>query len=258
MKKNILFSMTTVIERPDKKEQLLKALRSIHKHEPNLQKYAKIVVINEYSEAGIKADFLKKEFPWITSIVNKTRKDKGQAGSLNIILKMLGSKNKPSFDFWLHFEESWIVTKPFLKICDEAMSLGVDQLQLTEDNWEEDHDYSVVLPKTRKKIYIQTKHFPYKGYSHCIRTGNNSKSIEKLCRDFGQDEWPLWSLRPGMDRVSKILSVGLFNVSKAMWPVHFELDFALNWVLQPGGVVKAGIKCTKRQKGHVSFSETNL
>jgi hypothetical protein len=257
MKKNILFSMTTVIERSDKREQLIKALRSIHKYEPNLQKYAKIVIINEYNETGIKANFLKEEFPWITSIINKTKKNKGQARSLNLIIKMLGTKNKPKFDFWLHFEESWIVTKPFLKICNEAMAIGIDQLQLTEDNWMQDYDYSIILPDTRRKIYIQTKHFPYKGYLDCLRKGNNTNYIEKYCRDYGQDEWPLWSLRPGMDRVSKILNVGLFSTSKDMWPVHFELDCAFNWTLQPGGVVKAGIECVKRQKGHVSFSETN-
>jgi hypothetical protein len=257
MKKNILFSMTTVAERPDKRQQLIKALHSIHKHEPNLQKYAKVVIINEYSENGFKANFLKEEFPWIHAIVNKTKKDQGQAGSLNLIIKMLGTKTRPKFDFWLHFEESWIVTKPFLKICDEAMSIGIDQLQLTEDNWEEDHDYSIMLPKTRRRIYVQSKHLPYKGYVDCIRSENNYANIEKLCRDDGQDEWPLWSLRPGMDRVSKILNVGLFSTSKEMWPVHFELEYAMNWLLQPGGVVKAGIELVKRQKGHVSFSETN-
>jgi hypothetical protein len=257
MKRDILFSMTTVVERPDKREQLIKALHSIHKYEPKLQKYAKIVVVNEYSEAGVKANFLKEEFPWIDLIINKTKKDKGQAGSLNLIIKMLGTKNRPKFNFWLHFEESWIVTKPFLKICDEAMSIGIDQLQLTEDNWIEDHDYSITLPKTRKRIYVQSKHLPYKGYSDCNRSIHNVEYIEKHCRDDGQDEWPLWSLRPGIDRVSKILNVGLFSTAKEMWPVHFELDFALNYVLQPGGVTKAGIICTKRQKGHVSFSEVN-
>jgi hypothetical protein len=258
MRKNILFSMTTVVERPDKREQLIKALRSIHKYEPKLQQYAKIVIVNEYSESGVKADFLKNEFPWITAIVNKTKKDRGQAGSLNLIIKMLGTKNKPKFDFLIHWEESWVATKPFLKICDEAMSIGIDQLQLTEDNWEDDHDYYITLPKTRKRIYVQSKHLPYKGYSDCNHSIHNIKHIEKLCRDNGQDEWPLWSLRPGIDRVSKLLNVGLFSTAQEMWPVHFELSFALNWVLQPGGVTKAGIKCTKRQVGHKSFSETNL
>ena len=249
--------MTTVIERPDKREQLLKSLRSIHKYEPKLNQYAKIVVVNEYSETGIKADFLKKEFPWITTIINKTKKDKGQAGSLNLIIKMLGTKTKPKFDFLIHWEESWSATKPFLKICDEAMSIGIDQLQLTEDNWMEDFDYSIILPKTRRKIYVQTKHIPYAGYSDCDSSIHNAKHIEKYCRDQGQDEWPLWSLRPGIDRVSKVLNIGLFNTSKVMWPVHFELAWAYQWTMQKGGIVKAGIECAKRQEGHVSFSDVN-
>jgi len=247
---NILFSMTTVIERPDKREQVIKALRSIHKYEPKLQKYAKIVIINEYNPEGIKADFLKEEFPWINIVINKTFKDKGQAGSLNLIIKMLGTINKPKFDYWLHWEESWVATRPFLGVCYEAMSIGIDQLQLTEDMWEDDYYYYVNLPKSRRKIYIQRKYLPYKMYSHCKRI---VKKQHEKCRDLG--DWPLWSLRPSMDRVSKILNVGLFNTDPKFWPVDFELEFAYNWTMQSGGVTKAGILCTKRQKGHKSFSD---
>lgn len=254
MKKNILFSMTTVVERPDKKEQLLNSLRSIHKYEPNLHKYADIIIINEYSENGFKADFLKIEFPWINTIINKTKKYQGQVRSLNLIIDILQGLN---YDYWLHFEESWVVTEPFLKICKEAMLFGIDQLQLTEDDWMKDYNSLILLPKTQKYIYIQNNHIPYKGYSDCIRTNNSTKYIEKMCRDKGQDKWPLWSLRPGIDRVSKILNIGKFNTAKVMWPVHFELEYAINWIMQPGGVIKAGIECVKRQKGHISFSETN-
>jgi hypothetical protein len=71
-KKNILFTMTCFLSREDKLIQTLKALRSIHKHEPNLRKHAEIVVINECGH--VKGQFLKKEFPWITKIVDKKKK----------------------------------------------------------------------------------------------------------------------------------------------------------------------------------------
>jgi hypothetical protein len=169
---------------------------------------------------------------------------------------MLGSRNKPKFEFWLHWEESWVATKPFLKVCDEAMSIGIDQLQLTEDNWEDDYDYSIVLPNNKRKIFVQTKHLPYKGFAHCKRIKEFYQ--HELCRDHGNEDWPLWSLRPGMDRVSKVLAVGLFNTDPKFWPVDFELEWAWNWVMQPGGVTKAGILCAKRQEGHKSFSETSF
>jgi hypothetical protein len=264
-KRKILFSITTVIERPDKRKQVIRALRSIHKYEPNLRKHAKIVVVNEYSEEGAKADFLKDEFPWIDKVVNKTKKDKGQSGSLNLIIDMLGSPatKKRKYDYWIHWEESWVATKPFLKVCMEAMDMGIDQLQLTEDIWEEDHDYSINLKRSKRKIYVQRKHFPYKKFEKCLTSRSKSTSRRKKiiqdreCKDYAYDDWPLWSLRPSMDRVSKILNVGYFNTDPKFWPVHFELLFAAQWTMQPGGAVKAGILCTKRQKGHVSFSETN-
>lgn len=262
-KRKILFSITTVIEKPDKRKQIINALRSIHKYEPNLHKHAKIVVVNEYSVSGVKADFLKEEFPWIDKIINKKKIDKGQSGSLNLIIDMLGNKTKQNYDYWLHFEESWIVTKPFLKICLEAMDIGIDQLQLTEDIWQDDYNYSINLKRSKQKIYIQKKHLPYKMFEKCLKSKYTSKSKRKIiqhpsCKDYGSKFWPLWSLRPGIDRVSKILNVGYFNTDPKFWPVHFELLFAMQWTMQPGGATKAGILCTKRQKNHVSFSETNL
>jgi hypothetical protein len=141
------------------------------------------------------------------------------------------------------------------------MSMGVDQLQLTEDVWEDEHSYKIRLPKNKKYIYVQTKYLPYKHYEKCKRgpNGNKTRNIKQKCElvfsDSGYEmDYPVWSLRPAMDRVSKVLNVGYFNEDPKFWPVHFEIEWAYNWIMQPGGAVKAGIICSKRQKGHSSFS----
>jgi hypothetical protein len=260
MPKNILFTLTCFLSREDKLIQTLKALRSIHKCEPNLKKYADIVVINECGTTS--GQFLKKEFPWITKVIDKKSKnDCGQSGSLNVAIDML-RKNKKKYEFWLHWEESWICTKPFLKVCDEAMSLGVDQLHLTVEDFSDKYYYSykAKLPDNKRYITFRRK-YNYDHYKDCKRSGkelhNGSKKIKqnKNCKEDSSDNpWPLYTLQPAMDRVSKILNVGYFNQDPKFWPVHFELEFGYNWVMQPGGIVAAGIGCAKRQKGHRSFS----
>ena len=267
-KKNILFTLTCFLSREDKLIQTENALRSIYKYEPNLKKYADVVVINECGT--VSGQFLKKEFPWITKVIDKSVKSTcGQSGSLNVAIDMLIKKTKkskelkiPQYEFWLHWEESWVCTKPFLKVCDEAMSLGLDHLHLTTEDYSDDYYYSykTKLPDSKRFINFKRK-YNYDHYEKCKRVprelNHRSKKIKqnKDCKEYDSGEpWPLWTLQPSMDRVSKILNIGYFNQDPEFWPVHFELEFAYNWLMQPGGVLAAGIGCAKRQKGHRSFS----
>lgn len=251
----ILFTLTTFLSRPDKLKQSLKALKSIEKYEPDLKKYCYILVINECGK--VKGNFLKKDFPWIDRVINKNNKC-GQAGSLNIAIDEL-YKNKKKYKYWIHWEESWVAVKPFLEIGIEVMEKGVSQLQFTEDGWMDDYEKKIRL-KNRKYIYIQKKH-SYSNYKICKRKkyGKSSKNyIPNIrCNERDPDKyWPLWSLRPGIDQVDKVLKVGYFTTDKRFWPVHFELEWAYNWVQL--NTIKAGIELVKRQKGHRSFSEENI
>ena len=153
--------------------------------------------------------------------------------------------------------------RPFIQLCVDAMYMGVDQMQLTEDvmTWNTS-DVKKRTPHNRY-LYINTRGDNFESFKACKRRPSALHSRTRVvrssskCRDNMRQMWPLWSLRPGMDRASKVLNVGYFDEDKVMWPVHFELEWAYNWATQVGGVVKAGANVAYRQRGHISFSETH-
>ena len=136
-------------------------------------------------------------------------------------------------------------------------------MQLTEDvmTWNTS-DVKKRTPHNRY-LYINARGSNFESFKACKRRQSALHSRSRVvrssskCRDNMRQMWPLWSLRPGMDRASKVLTVGYFNEDKVMWPVHFELEWAYNWATQQGGVVKAGANAAYRQRGHISFSETH-
>jgi len=276
--KKILFTLTTFLSSEGKLDQCIHCLKSIEKYEPNLKKKCYILVINECGKT--KGQFLKKEFPWIDKIIDKgNHKDKtgkicGQSSSLNIAISYL---KKKKFKYWLHWEESWIATRSFLQLCLDAMKMNIDCIQISED----DNHKSIQRLHTPHNRYLFIQHTPDKTYEFktickcnskkccCKRNKNKLKTKSKnikqnpKCKECYTKKcdnkwWPLWSLRPGMDKKEKILSVGYFNTDPKFWPVHFELEWSYNWITQPGGVTKAISICSKRQQGHQSFSDKNI
>lgn len=278
--KNILFTLTTFLSSEGKLKQCIKCLKSIEKYEPNIKKKCFVLIINECGETS--GQFLKKEFPWIDKIIDKGNiKDKsgkkcGQSSSLNIGISYL--KKEKRFKYWIHWEESWVATKSFLQLCYDAMKMNIDCLQISDN----DGYQSLKRVHTPHNRYIFIEHFPNNDYDFktlckcnskkccCKRKKNElkarSKTIKqhKKCKECfsdkcEKDKWfPNWSLRPGIERREKVLAVGYFNTDPKFWPVHFELEWAYNWITQPGGVTKAISVCSKRQDGHISFSDKNL
>ena len=259
MVKNILFTMTCFLSRPDKFKQAVKAFESIKKQEPNIKRSCYIVLINECGETSGKV--LKKQFKWIDKVIDKTKSNSGcgQPSSLNLAIDMLKKNSK--FKYWLHWEESWVAKKPFLNLCKYAMDIGVDQLQLTEDQWQDDY-IKILKTPYRRNIYVQTNR-DFSHYSQCKRRTKRSRNSKKLkpkstCKEENTNlDWPLWSLRPSMDNAERVLQVGYFTEQKQFWPVHFEIEWAYNWATLPN-IIKAGAECAYRQKGHRSFSEENI
>ena len=252
----ILFTLTTVLSRPDKRKQAIACLESIESEEPHLSEECYVLVVNECGETS--GQFLRKRFPWIDEVIDK-KTDCGQVGSLNLIIQMLSDN---AFKYWIHWEESWVAKRPFLQLGMDAMQMGVDQMQFTEDSSRCHHlDDRRVRTPSGKYIYVRERDDDFSHYRRCKRKSSElqmrSRISRFVCREEDESlEWPLWSLRPGMDRVSKVLEVGYFSTNAKMWPVHFELEWAYNWATQKGGVVKAGAYVAFRQAGHVSFSET--
>ena len=216
-KKKILFTCTSYISLEDKFEELYKALVLFFKFN-DYNSIDRFIIINEYSKIDTtnKINFLKEKFPEV-DFIQKKRNEKGQANSLNIIITILRENN---YDYWIQWEESWFPNRNFIKDAIEIMSeSNIDQLQFTNDwfNWvekERRHEF---------KKYIEIDKIPGNYSDENINFWDWKKDITK---------WPLYSLRPCINRVSTMLPLGYFNTSKEKWPVQFEFEYAYKWVQQ--------------------------
>lgn len=212
-KNKILFSCTTYLALPEKFEELYNAL-VLFKYFNNYNSIYKFIVINEYNDKDSinKIDFLKNKFPYI-EFIQKRKEEKGQAYSLNIIIDILKEGN---YDYWIQWEEAWFPTRKFLKDAIKIMNkTDIDQLQFTNDWFNVDkkrmHDF-------KKYIIIDKLEGDYSNEN--IEYWNWRKDISK---------WPLYSLRPSINRVSTLLPLGYFNNSSEKWPVQFEFEYAYKW-----------------------------
>lgn len=210
----VLFSCTTFLSKPNKYDELNHALDTFIKFN-DIKKIDYFIVINEYGEnTEEKVEKLKKKYPFIF-FINKEKEDAGQANSLNLIITILKEYN---VKYWLHWEESWFTISPFLEPALNIIKNNhIDQLQLTDDMW-----------RSKKSIHYHT--ITHKDYLEAIP---ESMDIYKTYFDWqgkNFEKWPLFSLRPGIDKVEKILEVGFFDNSPEKWPVTFEFDYALRWI----------------------------
>jgi hypothetical protein len=64
--------------------------------------------------------------------------------------------------------------------------------------------------------------------------------------------WPLYSLRPSINRADFCRQVGRFNEDPRLWPVRFERDYGLRWLRS--GATKAVLTppAAERQPNHRS------
>ena len=247
----ILFTCTTYISKPNKIESLKKTLDSVLKYTPS-DDIDRMIVINEYGENTADSIIdLKEKYPQI-EFINKEENDKGQARSINMIIDILREGN---YDYWLHWEDSWILTEPFLtKAIDIMLDNRVDQLQLIP-RWRN-------IPDERKKVWTTNSGVKY------IEILKINDSIDDHIKPFGtcsdfnlnwwgenKAHWPLFSLSPGIDKVDKILKSGYFDNSPDKWPVTFEFEWSVKWLCN--GSRKAVLKedICERVDGHTSTYE---
>ena len=97
-----LFTCTAYLALPGKYEQLTEALSSFVRHYDS-DKIREFLVINEYDTRNTsdKIRALRNQFPFITFIA-KTREQRGQARSLNMILDYLRNNG---YKYWMGWEE---------------------------------------------------------------------------------------------------------------------------------------------------------
>lgn len=243
----ILFTCTTFFdfEKQDRWASFQRAVTQIQTLHPDTAMPDAWLIVNEFSEKP-KQDWqslMSQTYPQMI-FVQKTKDQKGQAASLNIILDYL-----PGFTYWLQWEDSWFPEKPFLQRAYDIMNNSqISQLQFTQldgkVNWLDiptERQIRISTPQGSK--YVEVKAVPD------IRSTLQNNPYE--FRSSWRNAWPLFSLLPSINRVSHILPLGKFSTDPALWPIKFEWDYARRWyaaggrkaVLPDGPVIR---------KGHVS------
>jgi len=251
-KPSIIFTCSTFFGKPNKLNQFLNAMNSIQ--QADIMLIDKFVVINEFdsdtrvSEANF-SKIVNDAFPFV-EFIQKEEVDSGQARTMNTILKKI-----KGYDFWIHWEESWIVTNNsfhdrdglFVQKAIDVMKRepSLSQLQFTPD-WS-DIESTRILHKEGYALIS-----PHPTYT---TLENNVENYDKLQREYGMAVmWPLYSLRPSMNRVSflETESPGSFQEEADLWPVKFEYDYGVRWLA--AGAVKGIIEppIAERQEGHKS------
>jgi hypothetical protein len=181
------------------------------------------VIINEYAEGATEgategANVIKEKYPFM-KFIQKGAEHRGQAHSINIIINMLKSGN---FEYWLHWEESWMLREPFMKDAVDLMNREsrVTQLQIAK-GWDD-------VPHEVNDGYLLVS----KDYHDIV---DRRLGTTVSCR-WKRKPWPLFSLQPGIDRVDKIIHVGHFHPEHNTVPHGkvngSEFHFSHRWYLQ--------------------------
>lgn len=181
-----------------------------------------VVVINEWDENyHLYVDFMRKHYPQVR-FVQKTPEDRGQPRSLNILVRdyLLHSEKK----YWIHWEDTWVVARPLLPDLVRHMDSHPDitQLQATDD-WKD-------IPSQ------QTLHRG--GVSILVPQYAYDKDIYEMGGVVSLEMWPLFSLRPSINRLSFFQRRArdfYFKEDPQLWPLLFEWEFGRIF-LRNGGV----------------------
>jgi len=223
-----IFTCTTFFdyEKQDKWAAFCKAMDSIlEKHGPRtLGQIDEWLIVNEYS-ASPKANWkslVAEKYPFVT-MIQKGPGDKGQAASMNIILKAI-----KGYTYWIHWEETWYCRAPCLdRMLEIIQYTELSQVQCTQlkekPNWLDSDVHPRRLLKTGKGVEF---------YEIAASPGTESylkKSIDEYGGDF-IPHWPLYSLLPSINRV-KHNCLGEFSTKPEHWPFRFEWDYGRRWLL---------------------------
>lgn len=236
--KKIIFTCSTFFDFKDnvRWEKFNKTIETLqYHHSPEtLSKIDKWVIVNEYSENHNQnwEKLMKEKYPDMI-FIQKKENEKGQAYSLNMILKEI--KN---YDYWIHWEETWQVRYPFLEKAFSIMNNNnsITQLQFTFHNgcvnW---------LNVEKERIHCYNN-----PYEYCIIDGPSDNSFMNYdpynLPNSAFDLWPLYSLLPSINRVKFYNKLGEFSEDPKLWPLKFEWDYARRWYSNGGkkAVLKDG------------------
>jgi hypothetical protein len=229
----VIWTCTTFFdfEKKDRWTAFQSCMDSILKmHTPDeLRLISKWIVINEYSKEQKKdwALLMRQKYPFI-QFIQKTAGQKGQAKGLNMILDII-----KDYKYWFHWEETWNTRAPFIARTINTMNKNTDitQLQLTYNN--NKADWSDVEEERKHCNGDLCRIDPHKKTPQFLHKNPDKLDLKSLV-----PYWPLYSLRPSINRVSFYMSdVGKFPEDPKLWPYLFELHYSIRWLA--AGAVKA-------------------
>jgi hypothetical protein len=223
---SIVWTCTTFFDFPKEDKYAvfhrgLTSLLSLHTND-TLSKISKWVVINEYADPenrkGVDwADKIRNDFPFV-SFIQKGSADRGHCRSINTLL---GITQGYTYNIW--WEEAWFATEPFL---DSAIAV-MNTTQITQ------------LQFTRTADGVDGTDYPEKNCTseYCIIPKTfvvrepNILEIEKDKLPFLGNNWPLFSLRPSINRIcDRPNGYFSYNYTNTMYP---EYEYAYRWYTSP-------------------------
>ena len=223
-KQDTIFLCTTYLDCPkrDSWAMFQQGINNLLRHHSpqTLHRIHRWVVINEYSAKPKQhwSTVVQTQYPFI-EFIQKTKAQQGQAKSLNILLTYI-----PNYKYWIHWEESWYPTRPFLHDAWNAMDTSTStQLQFTKN--EHGNTDFAIYAKTCNLSNICQIHHTYELGQALTQHLTTSQEVEQ--------QWPLYSLRPSINRVS-FYNFGNFSLQPFDSPYTSEYDFARRWY-QHGG-----------------------
>ncbi|HKM52437.1 MAG TPA: hypothetical protein VJY33_03445, partial [Isosphaeraceae bacterium] len=215
----VLLTMSSFMSRGKRRAETLAAVSSLlGAHAQEEQRLLReVIVINEY-DANRREDFghaVRQVCPRV-EFIQKGPNQRGQARTLNMILDRLAG-----YEYWIHWEESWVCTKPFIaRALDVMTTTDLIQLQVT-NNW-----LDVGSDRLRPSATAEGTRFvrvlPHSRTADLIR-GVDVAGYDRLISQvgFGQG-WPLYSLLPSINRAAFCREVGRFDEDGRLWPFKFE------------------------------------
>ncbi|VUD50988.1 hypothetical protein TDB9533_01331 [Thalassocella blandensis] len=234
--KKVTLTSTSFIRHDFSVDNLLENLHTVlAKNADEKTRVDRIVVVNEYSVNNIRNEVaLKNKVENALEeciFYQKKFEEYGQENSLNILKQHIDP-----FQFQVHWEEGWKCTAAFLDDAIDYMETSsVSQLGLTND-YIEDKDRLGDIENFRRISVQHLKQLPEFediNLSEFLDESRWNVLLSRLQR-FRGNLWPLYSLRPCVNRVSFTQNLPAFNTHEKLWPVLFELLYAFSWVNEGG------------------------
>jgi hypothetical protein len=232
--KKIILNCTTYFREDFSVTDFIENFSTIFKNEPKASQ-CEILIINEYSKdntVNLAFNFrlIKQEFP-NAIFIQKRESEFGQAKSLNHILNAI-----KQYDYQIQWEEGWVCKAAFI----EAATLLLDTSSINQVGITSDWQNTSLIQQPKQIEHSMHKYreliadpslYELKPYLSQL---NNYRYISELLGKVDINIWPLYSLRPCVNKVSFLNTLPPFPAHACLWPVRFEYIYALCWLLSGG------------------------